>query len=260
MDLGLEGRKVLITGASQGIGEGLAHAFAAEGCELLLVARSAANLARVAESVRVRHRVDARVLALDMTTPGAIDTIMAFAGEADVLVNNAGSIPGGSLFEVDEATWRQGWELKVYGYINLTRAMYTAMKKRGGGVILNNIGNGGQNFDFNYIAGTTGNAALMAFTCALGGRSLEDGIRVVGVNPGPVDTERIRKVLRTHAQRTLGDSERYDELLARYPLGRPATVAEVADLFVYLASERSRYTSGAIFTVDAGLASKRSIS
>jgi NAD(P)-dependent dehydrogenase (short-subunit alcohol dehydrogenase family) len=98
----------------------------------------------------------------------------------------------------------------------------------------------------------------MAFTCALGGRSLEDGIRVIGVNPGPVDTERIRKVLRAQAQRTLGDAQRTGELLARYPLGRPATVAEVADLFVYLSCDRSRYTSGTIVTVDGGLASKRS--
>jgi NAD(P)-dependent dehydrogenase (short-subunit alcohol dehydrogenase family) len=133
------------------------------------------------------------------------------------------------------------------------------MKRRGGGVILNNIGNGGENFDFNYIAGTTGNAALMAFTRALGGRSLEDGIRVVGVNPGPVDTERITKVLKSHAERLLGDAGRYGELMSNYPRGRPATVAEVAALFVFLASDLSAYTSGAIFTVDGGITSKRSV-
>ncbi|BDC29628.1 Gluconate 5-dehydrogenase [Bordetella parapertussis] len=99
----------------------------------------------------------------------------------------------------------------------------------------------------------------MAFTCALGGRSLEDGIRVIGVNPGPVATERIAKVLRSHAARLLGDEQRSDELLAGYPLGRTATVAEVADLFVYLASPRSAYTSGTIVTVDGGISSKRSV-
>jgi NAD(P)-dependent dehydrogenase (short-subunit alcohol dehydrogenase family) len=259
MDLALRGKKILITGASQGIGAGLADAFAAEGCELYLVARSADKLAAVAATARQAHGALAHVLPLDMTQPGAIDQVMAFAGTVDVLVNNAGSIPGGTLWEVDEARWREGWELKVFGYINLCRSMYVAMKARGGGVILNNIGNGGENPDFNYIAGSTGNAALMAFTRALGGRSLEDGIRVVGVNPGPVATDRIVKVMRGHAEKLLGDAERFGELMAKYPLGRPATVPEVADLFVYLASLRSAYTSGAIFTIDGGITSKRSV-
>jgi NAD(P)-dependent dehydrogenase (short-subunit alcohol dehydrogenase family) len=126
--------------------------------------------------------VEVHCLPLDLTAPGSIAEVMAFAGRADVLVNNAGSIPGGNLWDVDEAAWRLGGELKVFGYINLTRAMYAAMKPRRSGVILNNIGTGGQSFDFDYIARTTGNAALMAFTCALGGRSLGDGLRMVGVS------------------------------------------------------------------------------
>lgn len=259
MDMKLAGRRVLITGASQGIGEGLAKAFAAEGCHLVLTARSADKLERLAAKLRAAHDVSVDVLALDMTAPGAIAEVVAFAGDVDVLVNNAGAIPGGTLWDVDEDAWRKGWELKVFGYINLTRAMYTEMKARGRGVILNNIGNGGQNFDFNYIAGSTGNAALMAFTCALGGRSLEDGIRVVGINPGPVATERIAKVLRSHAARLLGDENRSGDLMAGYPLGRAATVQEVADLFVYLASPRSGYTSGTIVTVDGGITSRRSV-
>ena len=260
MEMRLAGQHVLITGASQGIGEGLARSFAREGCHLHLVARSAEKLHAIAEDLRSAHGVEVDVLALDMTRPGAIADIVAWAGHADILVNNAGAIPGGTLWDVDEDAWRKGWELKVFGYINLTRAMYVEMKARGRGVILNNIGNGGQNFDFNYIAGTTGNAALMAFTCALGGRSLEDGIRVVGVNPGPVATERIAKVLKSHAAHLLGDEARSTELLARYPLGRPATVEEVADVFVYLASPRSSYTTGTIVTVDGGITSKRSVS
>ncbi|AMG87146.1 SDR family oxidoreductase [Bordetella bronchiseptica] len=259
MDMKIAGQRVLITGASQGIGAGLAQAFAAEGCHLALTARSADKLQALAQDLRGRHGVQVDVLPLDMTQPGAVDQVAAFAGDIDVLVNNAGAIPGGNLWDVDAPAWRQGWELKVFGYIDLARAVYPRMKARGHGVILNNIGNGGQNPDFNYIAGSTGNAALMAFTCALGGRSLEDGIRVIGVNPGPVATERIAKVLRSHAARLLGDEQRSDELLAGYPLGRTATVAEVADLFVYLASPRSAYTSGTIVTVDGGISSKRSV-
>lgn len=259
MDMGLNGRSVLITGASQGIGAGLAKSFAAEGCTLLLTARSADKLAALAEALQSEHGVDVKVLPLDMTQAGAIEKVIEFGGHADILVNNAGAIPGGTLWDIDEDAWRKGWELKVFGYINLTRAMYTQMKRRGSGVILNNIGNSGQNFDFNYIAGSTGNAALMSFTCALGGRSLEDGIRVVGVNPGPVATERITKVLKSHAATLLGDEGRAGDLMAGYPLGRAATVEEVADVFVYLASPRSSYTTGTIITVDGGITSKRSV-
>jgi len=171
MDLQLQGKSVLITGASQGIGEGLALAFAQEGSHLRLVARSEPKLEAIAQRVRSEHGVSAEILPLDITAPTAVEKIMTFAGDADVLINNAGSIPGGNLWDVDEQLWRSGWELKVFGYINLIRAMYPVMKARRAGVILNNIGNGGENFDFNYIAGSTGNAALMAFTRALGGRA-----------------------------------------------------------------------------------------
>jgi len=259
MDLQLQGKSVLITGASQGIGEGLALAFAQEGSHLRLVARSESKLEGIARRVRSEHGVSAEILPLDITAPAAVEKIMAFAGDADVLINNAGSIPGGNLWDVDEQLWRSGWELKVFGYINLIRAMYPVMKARREGVILNNIGNGGENFDFNYIAGSTGNAALMAFTRALGGKSLEDGIRVVGVNPGPVATDRNVKILKTRARQSLGNEARFTELLKSYPLGRAAHVQEVADLFVFLASPRSGYTSGTIITIDGGMTSKRSI-
>lgn len=260
MELGLKGRSVLITGASQGIGAGLARAFGSEGCELKLVARSAEKLEALATELHGVHDVAVEILPVDLTQTGAVERVAEFAGDVDVLVNNAGSIPGGDLWDVDEAAWRAGWELKVFGYINLTRKIYPRMKAQQRGVILNNIGNGGENFDFNYIAGTVGNAALMAFTKALGGRSLaDDGVRVVGINPGPVETTRITNVLRKRAASMLGSADRYTELMSGYPLGRAATVAEVADLFVYLASDKSAYTSGAIFTVDGGISSRRSI-
>lgn len=130
MDMGISGQSVLITGASQGIGAGLARSFAREGCDLLLVSRSADKLDALASELRAAHGVNVRVLALDMTRTGAIADIVSFAAHADILVNNAGAIPGGTLWDVDEDAWRRGWELKVFGYINLTRAMYTEMKAR----------------------------------------------------------------------------------------------------------------------------------
>ena len=259
MDLALRGRIVLITGGSQGMGAALAAAFAEEGCDLRLVARSAENLNRVASKAVSRSGVDARTLALDISASDSIDRILNFAGNVDILINNAGDIPGGDLWQVDDAKWRASWDLKVFGYINLIRAFYPRMKARRSGVILNNIGHAGEIFDFNYIAGTTGCAALMAFTRAIGGRSMEDGVRVLGVNPGPVDTDRIYRILQAGAVARFGKELSREELVKGYPGGRVATVREVADLFLFLASDRSSYTSGAIVTVDGGNTSRRSI-
>lgn len=259
MELGLTGRWALITGASQGIGEGLAGALAQEGVNLHLSARNAERLQDIASRLTSEHGVEIHYHPMDLTERGAPQRLADAVGTIDILVNNAGVIPGGTLDAIDEAAWRDGWELKVFGYVNLTRILYARMRERHRGVIINNIGNAGQLYDPNYIAGTTGNSALMAFTRALGGRSLDDGIRVVGINPGPVDTDRIYKLLKRRALDWHGDESKYTELLKRYPLGRPAYVREITDLIVFLASDRSGYTSGAIFTVDGGISSRDSI-
>lgn len=259
MDLQLTGKRVLITGASQGIGEGLAHAFAGEGCALHLTARSADKLGALQAGITAAHGVEVTVTAVDMTCDGACERIVDEAGHLDVLVNNAGVIPSGPLFDIGPKQWREGWALKGFGYADMIRLVYPRMKADGGGVILNNIGNGGEVCDPNYIEGAAGNASIMAMTRALGGTSLDDNIRVVGVNPGPVDTTRIYAMLRKFAGTKLGDPERYGELLERYPLKRPARIHEVTDLFLFLASFRSGYTSGTVVTVDGGIASRRSV-
>jgi NAD(P)-dependent dehydrogenase (short-subunit alcohol dehydrogenase family) len=144
----------------------------------------------------------------------------------------------------------------VFGYINLARIFYARMKAAGRGVIINDIGAAGERFDANYITGAVGNAALMTFTRALGGRSLDDGVRVVGINPGPVETDRIVTITKAQAADRFGDEGRYRELMARYPLGRPAKPREIADLMLFLASDRSAYTTGVVFTVDGGLSAR----
>ena len=253
MDLNLSGRTVLITGASKGIGAAAAEAFAEEGCHLILAARSGEALESLCERLRGQHQIQARAVPTDIRDPEQLKALAEAGKDADILVNNAGDIPGGTLEAVDEERWRHAWELKVFGYINLTRAIYAQMKARGSGVIVNDIGAAGERMDAGYIAGSTGNAALYAFTRALGGRSLRDGIRVVGVSPGPVETGRIVTLMKTAAQRRFGDEGRYREMMASYPLGRPAKPREIADLMVFLASDRSAYTTGVVFTVDGGI-------
>ena len=259
MDLRLTGQKVLITGASQGIGEGLAHDFAGEGCALHLTARSADKLDALQAALTDAHGVAVTVTAIDMTQMGACERIVEEAGTVNVLINNAGVIPSGQLFDIGPQQWRDGWALKGFGYADMIRLVYPRMKAAGGGVILNNIGNGGEVCDPNYIEGAAGNASIMAMTRALGGTSLDDNIRVVGINPGPVDTSRIYAMLRKFAETKLGDAGRYGELLERYPLKRPAHIHEITDLFLFLASHRSGYTSGTVVTVDGGIASRRSV-
>ena len=259
MDLGLKDRTVLITGASQGIGAAAARAFAAEGCHLHLAARSAAGLARLREEIARAHDVRVALHALDLSSDAAMRDLAGRAGEIDVLVNNAGNIPAGPLEAVDDAAWRRGFDLKVFGYISLTRLYWERMKARRAGVILNDIGNSGENFDARYIAGSSGNASLMAFTRALGGISLDHGVRVVGINPGPVATDRMVKLMKRRAVDSFGDESRWQELFAHYPGGRPATAEEVADLMLFLASPRAGYISGTIVTIDGGIASRGSI-
>jgi NAD(P)-dependent dehydrogenase (short-subunit alcohol dehydrogenase family) len=133
------------------------------------------------------------------------------------------------------------------------------MKRLGHGVIVNDIGNSGENWDANYIAGSTGNAAVMAFTKALGGVSLDDGIRVVGVNPGPVSTDRMVKLMKRRALDMHGDEGRWKELFVQYPGGRPAEAEEVAELMLFLASPHAAYITGTVVTIDGGIASRGSI-
>jgi NAD(P)-dependent dehydrogenase (short-subunit alcohol dehydrogenase family) len=244
MDLGLKGKRALVTGASKGIGKACAEALAAEGCRVLVTARNPAPGA------------DAK--ALDLSLRGAAEELAAWAGDLDILVNNAGAIPGGDLARIDEETWRRAWDLKVFGYINLTRAVYAAMKKKGRGVIVNILGNAGEKLNAAYIAGSTANAGLMAFTRTLGGVSHADGIRVLGVNPGPVATDRLLSLYRQMAQTKLGDAARYQELFKDMSFGRPATAQEIASAVAFFASERSAYTSGCILTIDGGLAARSS--
>lgn len=247
MDLNLQGKRVLVTGGSKGIGLACAEAFAAEGAEVRIASRSPEKSA---------SRFPAK--AVDLSAKGAAEALADWAGDLDILVNNAGAIPGGSLLKVDEDTWRKAWDLKVFGYINLSRRVYARMKEKRAGVIVNIIGSAGEKLDAAYIAGSTANAGLMAFTKALGGASHADGIRVVGINPGPIATDRLKSLYRQRAETLLGSADRYEELFKDMSFGRPGKPEEIAAAALFLASARSAYTSGTILTIDGGLSARSS--
>ena len=253
MELNLKGRTVLITGSSRGIGESIAQVMAAEGCNLILTATDSAKLSQLAADLKQRHGVSVQTHAFDLSKQDNIKALADVAGHCDILVNNAGAVPRGSLHEVTPEAWRHGWNLKVFGYIDLTRYILPRMSARRSGVIINIVGMAGERPEPQYIATCCGNAALMMFTQCIGGESMRDGVRVVAVNPGPIMSDRHRRGAERVAERELGSKDRWPELYKRFPIGRPGRVEEVANVVAFLASDLASYISGEIIRIDAGL-------
>lgn len=256
MDLKLSGRTALVTGSSKGIGLAVSQWFAREGVNICMVARSADRLEQEAARLGKATGVKVRTLAADLADAAARERVVAAFPDIDILVNNAGAIPGGSIDDVQEPAWRTGWDLKVFGYVGLMRLYLRKMKERQRGVIVNVIGVAGEKLDAMYIAGSVGNAGLMALTRAIGGSSPEYGVRVVGVNPGPVLTDRVEVLGRKRAAALFGDENRWRESFAKMPFGRPASCDEIAASVVFLASDLCSYTSGTVLTIDGGIANR----
>ncbi len=259
MNLELAGNSILITGGSKGIGLATARAFAAEGCVLHLAARTADDLMAAQQVITSDFDVPVTIHPIDLSQGTNVKQLAKTCAEVDILVNNAGAVPGGSIEAIDEEQWRSAWDLKPFGYINMMREFYTAMKTRGRGVIINIIGNAGNLTPADIVAGVTADAMLEVLTRTLGGVSLDHGIRVVGVSPGDIKNERGIMFLRQQAEKEFGDPERWHERLAELPGGRGGTSEEIADAVVFLASSRAGYISGAVLTIDGGLSARRAV-
>ena len=242
MDLGLKGKSVLVTGGSKGIGLACAKSFAAEGCRLHLAARDKDRLAQTAKSLGG----DVRTYSVDLRDSGALKRLADECASVDILINNAGDIPGGTIETVDEAKWRHAWELKVFGFINLTRELYPRMKARKSGVIVNVIGMAGETHPFEYICGAAANAGLAAFTKAMGKGAREHGVRVVGLHPPSTRTDRIITLMKASAKAKWGDESRYEELM-----GNVIEPEQVGDTVCFLASPRAGQLSGVVLNMGA---------
>lgn len=244
MDLALSRKKVLVTGGSRGVGLGIAKSFAAEGADIILVSREISE-----EEVRAKLGDFPGTLTTvntDLSRPGTAELLAERFSEVDILINNAGAVPAGSLQDVDEPTWRAAWDLKIFGYINMCRAFYPRMTTNGGGVIINIAGIGAIIKNSSAICVAAGNAAIVVFSQALGSSSPKDNIRVIAVNPGPVATERLLSMSATKGNQKFN-------VAASLPWGRAAQVEEVASAIAFLASARSSYTSGSVVTIDGGI-------
>jgi NAD(P)-dependent dehydrogenase (short-subunit alcohol dehydrogenase family) len=254
MDLKLAGKRALITGGSKGIGLACAQGLAAEGVHLAIAARDVSTLKEVTKQLRSGYDIEVTSHSCDLARPEHQSALVDVVGDIDLLINNAGAVPGGTIDAVSEKEWRAAWDLKVFGYINLCRLVMPQMVERGSGVIVNIIGSAADRPRPDYIAGAAGNSALVGFTTALGSSSLSAGVRVVGINPGLTVTDRLEDLLRESATRKLGDPDRWEELIPTDPI--PATAEQVADVALFLASERAGHISGTTITVDGGASAR----
>ncbi|HLH77930.1 MAG TPA: SDR family oxidoreductase [Candidatus Binataceae bacterium] len=248
MDLQLSGKVAIVTGGSKGIGRAVAMAMLREGAAVLVCARGQAALD---ETAALAAPLGGRLLTMqaDLTQQEAAGATAARCLEAfgriDILVNNAGSARRGPFLQLSDQAWLDDWTLKFFGFVRMARAVYPHMKERGQGVIVNVIGNGGLMPSANYMIGGAINAALNHFTKALADEGVSHGVRVVGVNPGAVLTDRF--------EHRIGPNDDREEIYRQCtPMGRPAMPEEVADLVLFLASERARFITRSNVTIDGG--------
>src|SRR6266581_3529695 len=257
LDLQLTGKTALVTGGSEGIGRGIALALAKEGVDVAICARRKEPLeAAAAEIAKATGRKIVAIpadLTKDADSKNFVEQAHRALGRVDIMVNNAGSAPGGVIEHLSEADWAQALQLKFMGYVRCLRYVLPIMLKQGGGRVVNLIGNDGVKPSYWEIAPGAANAAGQNLTLALAGQYGRHNISFCAVNPGPVRTERWAGLVAAMARDMKISHEEADQLAPRsIPLGRIAEVDEVADLVVYLCSPRAHFVNGTMIEIDGG--------
>jgi NAD(P)-dependent dehydrogenase (short-subunit alcohol dehydrogenase family) len=250
MDLGLRDKKILITGGSKGIGLACVKVFIAEGARVAIVSRSPENLVKAKKTLR-----DVYTIAADLTDAAAaaamVEQVEKEFGAIDVLVNSAGAAKRTDAAELTPAAWRAGMDAKYFSYINVIDPLIKRMAARGRGAVINIIGSGGKIASPTHLAGGAANAALMLATAGLAYAYASKGVRVVGLNPGVTNTDRVAEGMKAEAKRAnVSEQEALKQAKSRLPLGRFAEPEEIADIVVFAASERGRYLTGANISTD----------
>ena len=257
MDLKLNGKTALVTGGSEGIGKGIARALAQEGVDVAICARRKESLeqaaAEIAKETKRKIVPIPADLSKDADTKRFIEQGHKALGRVDIMVNNAGSSPGGVLEHLSEADWEQSLQLKFMGYVRCLRYVLPIMVKQGGGRVVNLIGNDGVKPSYWEIAPGAANAAGQNLTMSLAGQYGKHNISFCAVNPGPVRTERWAGLVAAMARDMKLPHEEADKLApSSIPLGRIAEVEEVANLVVMLASPLMHMVNGTQIEIDGG--------
>lgn len=255
MDLELQDKAAVVTGASMGIGRAVATGLAAEGCRVAIVARNEDRLNQVASEISGNTGSECIGLAGDMSVTEDVDKVVDAAAAAfgglDICVPNAGSSPGGLLEDLTDDQWNQSLQLKFMGHVRTVRAAVPHLRDRGGGSIVMVVGNDGLKPSYWEMTAGIANAADINFCSSVAEQYARAGIRCNTVNPGPVATTRWDTLEAAFARDKGVSKERAHELaLSSLPLGVICTPEQVADVVVFLASPRSAYITGAHIPVD----------
>jgi 3-oxoacyl-[acyl-carrier protein] reductase len=252
MELGLEGRVIIVTGASQGIGHAIARTLAREGARLVVVARSQARLELLAAGLAVESLVHAVDLSRPETPAEVVDAAIARFGRLDGLVNNAGSTTRGDFLTLTESDWGHGFGLKFFGAMRLCRAAWPHLQASSGAIV-NIAGIGGRTGSAEFTIGGSVNAALLNLTKALADRGIADGVRVNAINPGGVATDRLQSRLRTFAEeRQLTPADAAREMARALGVARFGQPGEIAAAVAFLLSSQAAFCQGAVFDIDGG--------
>ena len=257
MDLQLRDKTALVTGGSEGIGKGIARGLAREGVDIAICARRKEPLQAAADEIS--RETGRRIVPIqadltkDEDARRFIEEGHRALGRVDIMVNNAGSAPGGIIEHLSEADWAQALQLKFMGYVRCLRYVLPIMVRQGGGRVVNLIGNDGVKPSYWEIAPGAANAAGQNLTLSLAGQYGKHGISFVAVNPGPVRTERWAGLVAAMSRDMNLSHEEADKLApASIPMGRIAEVEEVANLVVMLASPLTHFVNGSMIEIDGG--------